>query len=522
MTPERWQRASGIYEAALEREPGERGAFIAHACGDDQELRREVESLLENTGTPVLIDSSVWDLADDLLPGEVGLAPGAHVGPYRIEGVLGAGGMRRVYRARDTKLNRDVALKVLPDVFTDDPERLALFTREAHVLASLNHPGIAAIYGVEDTGGVHALVLELVDGPTLADRLERGPIPLDEALPIANQIAQALATAHDRRIIHRDLKPANVKVPLDGTVKVLDFGLARQVTWSPTTADGQHEMRDSASSNAQGSPVDQLKSPPVSQVGVVLGTAAYMSPEQVKGNALDKRSDIWAFGCLLYEMLTARRAFRGADLAATLASVLKQDPEWQALPPDLPGSVRTLLAQCLTKDRRQRIADMAIVIYVLDELARPSSSTRGAAVRSRGLRPLAAATWMALGALLTGVVGWAILQSRTREASRLTRLSLVTAAHQPLAFHGINTDIDISPDGADVVHRSGSATQWQLLVRPLNGTEARPLPNTTGGNRPFFSPDGQWIGFSGGAQLKKVAISGGPAVVLCRIAGAPH
>ena len=520
MTPERWQRASGIYEAALEREPGERVAFIAHACGDDQELQREVESLLANAEAPVLIDSSVWDLADDLLPGEVGLAPGTHVGPYRIEGVLGAGGMGQVYRARDTKLNRNVALKVLPDVFTDDPERLALFTREAHVLASLNHPGIAAIYGLEDTGGVHALVLELVDGPTLADRLERGPIPLDEALPIANQIAQALAAAHERSIIHRDLKPANVKVQDDGTVKVLDFGLARYVEWSPTAVDGQHELRDSASTNTQGSRVDQLKSPAVSQVGVVLGTAAYMSPEQVKGSALDKRSDIWAFGCLLYEMLTGRRAFAGGDLAATLASVLKQDPEWQALPPDLPESVRTLLAQCLAKDRRQRIADMAIAIYVLDEVARPASGTRGAAVRSRGLRPLAAATWMALGALLTGVVGWAILQPRTREASRLTRLSLVTSARQPLAFHGINTDIDISPDGADVVYRSGSATQWQLLVRPLNGTEARPLPNTAGGNRPFFSPDGQWVGFSGGAQLKKTTIAGGPAVVLCQIAGA--
>ena len=394
MTPERWQRASGIYEAALEREPGERVAFITHACGDDQELQREVESLLANTEAPVLIDSSVWDLADDLLPGEVGLAPGTHVGSYRIEGVLGAGGMGQVYRARDTKLNRDVALKVLPDVFTDDPERLALFTREAHVLASLNHPSIAAIYGLEDTGGVHALVLELVDGPTLADRLERGPIPLDEALPIAAQIAQALAAAHDRSIIHRDLKPANVKVQDDGTVKVLDFGLARYVEWSSTEVDGQPERRDTASTNTQSSPVDQPKGPPVSQVGVVLGTAAYMSPEQVKGNALDKRSDIWAFGCLLFEMLTARRAFAGSDLAATFASVLKQDPEWQTLPLDLPESIRTLLAQCLTKDRRQRIADMAIVIYLLNELARPSSIARGAAVRSRGLRPLAAATWI--------------------------------------------------------------------------------------------------------------------------------
>ena len=520
MTPERWQQASRIFEAALEREPDARGSFLVHACGDDQALRHEVESLLSNEGASALIDSSIWDLADDLLPGDVGFAPGAQVGPYRIEGVLGAGGMGQVYRARDTKLNRDVALKALPDVFTDDPRRLALFTREAHMLASLNHPGIAAIYGLEDAGGVHALVLELVEGPTLAERLERGPISFDEALPIAQQIAHALAAAHERSIIHRDLKPANVKVRDDGTVKVLDFGLASQVEWSPGAVDGGPELRDSVSTNTRGSRVDQLKSPAVSQVGVVLGTAAYMSPEQVKGSALDKRSDIWAFGCLLYEMLTARRAFAGGDLAATLASVLKRDPEWQALPPDLPESIRTLLARCLAKDRRQRIADMAIVIYVLDEVGRPSSGTKGGAVRSRVQRHLAeAATWMALGALLTGVVGWAIVRQRIRETPRPTRLSLVPSAQQPLAFHGINTDIDISPDGANIVYRSGSATQWQLSVRPLNGTE-RPLPNTTGGGRPFFSPDGQWVGFAGGAQLKKTAVAGSPSILLCQIVGA--
>ena len=265
-----------------------------------------------------------------------------------------------------------------------------------------------------------------------------------------------------------------------------------------------------------------MKTQAASQAGAVLGTAAYMSPEQVKGRGLDKRSDIWAFGCLLYEMLTARRAFAGADTASTLASVLKDEPDWQALPPDLPESVRALLARCLSKDRRQRISDIAIAIYVLDEAARPPSGTRGAAVLLPGARPhlAAAAAWMAVGAVLTGVAGWAILQRRTADVRPPTRLSLVTSAQQPLSFHGINTDIDISPDGTDVVYRSGSATQWQLLVRPLNGTEARPLANATSGNRPFFSPDGQWIGFSGGAQLKKVAISGGPAVVLCRIAGA--
>ncbi len=529
MTTERWQQASRIFEAALEREPAAREAFLVHACGDDQELRQEVESLLANEGASALIDSSIWDLADDLLPSDLGLAPGAQVGPYRIEGVLGAGGMGQVYRARDTKLNRDVALKALPDVFTDDPRRLALFTREAHMLASLNHPGIAAIYGLEDTGGLHALVLELVEGPTLADRLERGAIPFDEALPMARQIAQALAAAHERSIIHRDLKPANVKVQNDGCVKVLDFGLAKPVEVSPGTLDRQLDAPDSVGVTTTGtlrsgspSARNQSKTPATSQIGVVLGTAAYMSPEQIKGRDLDKRSDIWAFGCLLYEMLTARRAFAGDDVAATLASVLKKEPDWQALPSDVPEPVRALLARCLTKDRQQRIADMSIVIYVLDEVGRTSPATKGAAVRPRmpRARLAAAAAWMALGALLTGVAGWTILQRRTTDARRPTRLSLVPSAEQPLAFHGINTDIDISPDGANVAYRSGSATQWQLLVRPLNGTEARPLPNTIGGGRPFFSPDGQWVGFAGGAQLKKTAVAGGPSVLLCQIVGA--
>jgi eukaryotic-like serine/threonine-protein kinase len=530
MTPERWQQASRILEAAREREPEARRAYLGQACGDDEDLRHEVESLLDHEGTSALIDSSIWDLAADLLPGDIGLAPGAHVGAYRIEGVLGAGGMGQVYRARDTKLNRDVALKVLPDVFTDDPERLARFTREAHVLASLNHPGIAAIYGLEDTAGTQALILELVSGPTLAERLAQGPIALDEVLAIARQIACALATAHDHGIIHRDLKPANIKIRDDGTVKILDFGLAKPVGHT-LNAISPHDHAGTPATDT-GPSVSSATTPPqkpagnrtrtleMSQVGAVLGTPAYMSPEQVEGRDLDKRSDIWAFGCLLYDMLTARRAFVGRDVATTLAAVLKDEPDWQPLPSEVPESLRTLLARCLSKDRRQRIADMSIVIYVLDEVGR-TSDLKVSPVHSRVARRLAAAArWMALGAVVAAVVGWAVVRQRLAETPRPTRLSLVTSANQPLTFHGINTDIDISPDGAAVVYRSGSATQWQLVVRPLDGTDARSLPNTTGGNRPFFSPDGQWVGFSGGAQLKKTALAGGPSVLLCQIAGA--
>src|SRR5438105_15559315 len=247
------------------------------------------------------------------------LASGMRLGPYEIVSALGAGGMGEVYRARDSKLNRDVALKILPEAVAIDSERIARFRREAQVLASLNHPHIAAIYGFEDSGSVHALVLELVEGPTLADRIAQGPIPLNEALPIAKQIADALEAAHEQGVIHRDLKPANIKLRPDGTVKVLDFGLAKAM--EPTGA---------MSPNVSRSPT--ITTPAMTQAGMILGTAAYMSPEQAKGRALDKRTDIWAFGCVLYEMLTAKRAFEGADVTDTLAFIITKEPDWSALP----------------------------------------------------------------------------------------------------------------------------------------------------------------------------------------------
>src|SRR2546426_9539243 len=284
----------------------------------------------------------------------------ARLGPYDILAPLGAGGMGEVYRARDTKLGRDVAIKILPELFAADPERLARFEREAHLLASLNHPHIAAIYGLEESNGPRALVLELVEGPTLADRIAEGAIPLAEALPLARQIADALQAAHEQGIIHRDLKPANIKVRPDGTVKVLDFGLAKLAE---------------SSSAASGPGLALSLSPTITTpammtgVGVILGTAAYMAPEQAKGRAADTRSDVWAFGCVLYEMLTGKRAFEGEDVSDTLAAVLRGEPDWNALPADVPPAIRTLLQRCLAKDRRQRIADISIAQYVLAESA---------------------------------------------------------------------------------------------------------------------------------------------------------
>jgi serine/threonine protein kinase len=289
----------------------------------------------------------------------VALTPGTRVGPYEVTALIGEGGMGEVYRARDTKLNRDVAIKVLPSTLTNDPDRLARFTREAQVLAALNHPNIAAIYHVEETSDGPALVMELVEGETLADRIARGPVPLDEALPIARQIAEALEPAHEQGIIHRDLKPANIKVRPDG--KVLDFGLAK-LAESPATvpANPSSSLSPTITSPALMSGVGVL-------LGTLLGTAAYMSPEQAKGKPADKRSDIWAFGCVLYEMLTAKRAFAGDDVTETLASVLARDPDWTALPANVAPAVRTLLRRCLEKDRRKRVADISTARFAIDE-----------------------------------------------------------------------------------------------------------------------------------------------------------
>ncbi len=331
-------------------------------------------------------------------------APGTRFGSYEIAALIGVGGMGEVYRARDIKLNRDVALKVLPDSFVNDPDRLARFQREAHVLASLNHPNIAAIYGVEEvpsTGSgqvaTRALVMEMVDGPTLAERIDDGAIPLDEAIVIAAQIAEALGAAHDQGVIHRDLKPANIKVKGDGTVKVLDFGLAKAA--GPAVARSNDAVSQSPT----------ITTPAMTQIGVLLGTAAYMSPEQAKGRPADKRSDVWAFGCVFYEMLTGQRAFADDDISETLAAVLKSEPDWSRVPSDIPSAIRTLVQRCLVKDRRQRIADISAATFVLRELGNLGTRTlntkalRLVRARRSGCRSLAAS---ALTAIVVGTAAW--------------------------------------------------------------------------------------------------------------------
>jgi serine/threonine protein kinase len=282
------------------------------------------------------------------------LSSGDRLGPYEIVGPLGAGAMGEVYRARDARLGRDVALKILPGSFALDSNRLARFQREAQVLASVNHPGIAAIYGLEESNGVQALVLELVEGPTLAERIARGALPLDEVLLIARQIGEALEAAHHQGIVHRDLKPANIKIRPDGVVKVLDFGLAKAVDPVSVVSDDR-------------TTAPTITNPAMTQVGAILGTPGYMSPGQATGRPADKRDDVWAFGSVLYEMLTDTRAFHGEDVSDTLAAVLGGTPDWSVLPPDLPPGIRTLVTGCLERDRHKRIGDISVALFLLRE-----------------------------------------------------------------------------------------------------------------------------------------------------------
>jgi serine/threonine protein kinase len=439
----------------------------------------------------------------------VTLAAGARLGPYEIVSALGAGGMGEVYRARDAKLNRDVALKVLPEAFMLDPDRLARFQREAQVLASLNHPNIAAIYGFEDSSpsadsgqaAVQALVLELVEGPTLADRIAQGTTPRDEALPIARQIAEALEAAHEQGIIHRDLKPANIKLRPDGAVKVLDFGLAKAL--EPVSVKG---------GDVTASPT--ITSPAMTQMGIILGTAAYMSPEQAKGRQADKRSDVWAFGCVLYEMLTGLRAFGGEDVSDTLANVLKIDPDWSVLPAETSPAIRTLIQSCLTKDRQRRVADISTALFVLEKGASlaPPASSMSAAPLPRGLlwRRVAALTG---AALVAGIVAGASVWFATRPApQQVVRTTITTSGSTALTLSGTTRDVAITPDGSRIVYRGTN----QLLVRALNQLEPTVLSGLGAPRGIFVSPDGQWVGFFDGTTMKKVAITGGPPVTIAR------
>ena len=416
------------------------------------------------------------------------LQPGIRLGPYKILSALGAGGMGEVYNARDTRLERTVAIKILPEVFAGDPDRLARFQREAQVLASLNDPHIGAIYGLEEANGVRALVLELVEGPTLADRIAAGAIPLGDALPIARQIADALEAAHERGIVHRDLKPANIKLRPDGTAKVLDFGLAKALEIGP------------GSGEASQSPT--ITSPAMTRLGTVMGTAAYMSPEQARGHSADKRSDVWAFGCVLYQMLTGKRAFKGDGMSDTIAAVLRADPDWTLLGPQVPEPITTLLRRCLEKDHKRRLRDIGDARLELDA---GESATVGRVTTAGRLTErfawMAALVVLALVALGFGV--WAIRNPAVPNEVRLEFNPPATWDPLDLA------SLAVSPDGQSVVFVAAWDGQLQLCVRRLNSEDIRPLTGTEGAYFPFWSPDSRSIGFFADGLLKRIDLDGG-------------
>ena len=437
------------------------------------------------------------------------LVPGTRLGPYEIAAQIGEGGMGEVYQATDTNLKRAVAIKVLPESLALDAERLARFQREAEVLAALNHPNIAQIHGLEKSDGTIALVMELVEGPTLADRIAQGAIPVDEALPIAKQIAEALEAAHEQGIVHRDLKPANIKVRPDGTVKVLDFGLAKAL--EPASALG-------TSAGQALSQAPTITTPAMTVAGMILGTAAYMSPEQAKGKTVDKRSDVWAFGAVLFEMLTGKRAFAGGDVSEVLASVLAREPDWTLLPNGLSPVLGTYIRRCLHKDSKQRVHDVADVRLALEgafetgvsQVTDDSSAIPQPAVWRRALMPMAA---LIVGAVVAGVTVW----RATLPAPPLpVRTEVTTSGDAALRPDGIHRNLAITQDGSRIVYRG----QDQLLVRTLDQLEPTAFITHLDDLRaPFVSPDGEWVGFVERTTLKKVAITGGPPVTVTGMEG---
>ncbi len=511
MEPDRRSQISDLYHAALARAPGERSAFLEEACDGDEDLQQEVESLLAYESVSVrFLEKPAAEVVAAALAGagDGTQMIGHELGSYKILAPLGVGGMGEVYRARDTRLGRDVAIKILPSHLTADPERRARFAREARLLATLNHPHIGAIYGLEETDGLTALVLELVEGPTLADRLVRGPLPIAEALTIARQIADALDAAHQKGIVHRDLKPANIVlqgganasgVPSgDVRAKVLDFGLAKTMA---VGLEGDLIQRPSGS-------------PDRTADGRILGTPAYMSPEQARGQAVDKRSDIWAFGCVLYEMLAGRRAFEADTISDMFVSILEREPDWAALPVATPVAVRRLLRRCLEKDPTRRVRDIGDVRLELEDSYSIESSEQArdphlvAARRHPRLWVATAAIGLVLGA---AIGAWWGLRSGIVPAVQ-------PAMHLPVDLGSdvsITGPVLISPNGERLVFLSNG----RLVSRRLDQTVSLPLAGTEGADSTnvFFSPDSLSVAFEVGGNLKRVDLDGGPVMTIAYV-----
>jgi len=501
-----WDRIQELFDAALGVDAPARDAFLTAACGGDDALREEVRSLLaahDQAGSfirplaPTLLehppagaDTMPPDATDAVAP----IPMGTRFGSYEVVARLGAGGMGEVYRAHDSKLGRDVAIKILPRQFAADADRRGRLEREARLLATLNHPHIGGIYGIEDREGVLALVLELVEGDTLAERIARSrpdkpAIKVREALSMARQIADALEAAHDKGIVHRDLKPANIKVTPTGTVKVLDFGIAK-VSVAADAPGG-----DLPAINAAGT-----------GMGILIGTPAYMSPEQALGQNIDKRTDIWAFGCVLYEMLTGRGVFGGDTPSETTASVLERIPDWRALPEATPSGIRRLIQRCLDRDPSRRLHDIADARLELDD-ALASPAAEPLVVRAAPFRrviPLAIAA-MAGGAVIA-LLAWAYTRPSPRAPEPPSRFNIAVARGTELTRYGGNPSIALSRDGRHLIY---AAEAGGLYIRSFDGVEAHLIAGTEAGWLPFLSPDGRWVGFAAGGKLQKVPVEGG-------------
>jgi Tol biopolymer transport system component len=497
INPERWPDVSRVFSAAAPLAGPSRHAYLDDACRHDPALRAAVESLLgahDHAGS--------FGEAPVVAPLGTGkrLAPGSQLGPFQIETWLGAGGMGEVYRAHDTKLQRAVAIKVLPDSFAQDPNRLARFEEEARALAALNHPHVGAIYGVEERAGIAALVLELVEGPTLAERLAVGPPPFDEVLRVARQLAEGLEAAHERGIVHRDLKPGNIKITVDGTVKILDFGLAK-MAGSPPGA---------ALTPATTSPRD------ATQFGVVLGTVGYMSPEQARGQPVDKRTDIWAFGCVLFEMCAHQPPFAAASISDAQAAVSEREPDWRLLRAGTPANLVRLLRRCLTKDSKLRLRDIGEARIALS----PDSAAADLPVRPGKRRVAAIAAILGLIALASviAVVVYGPPRWGPTTSSSDVRFPVYPPAGTLFVRHPGRTSFALSPDGSQLAFvaapASGPTRQSSVWVRPFNDLVARPLPGTDGGVSVFWSRDSRSLAFFADGKLKRFDLPDGPAVVI--------
>ena len=502
LDPARWPDADELLDRALALPSEERQAFLRESAGSDLELLATLQGVLaEAAGGDAFLEPGGAlsgalgaEIAEATAAdtGEVrqALEPGARIEQYEIAAIIGRGGMGEVYRARDTRLQRDVAIKVLPDQLARDPERVARFRREARTLASLNHPGIGAIYGVAEDSTREALVLELVEGPTLAERLAARRLSLDEALAIAGPLAEAIEAAHARGILHRDLKPANIKVLDEGAIKILDFGLAKALSPGPGAVD------------------PELSAP---SSGLILGTAAYMSPEQIRGQELDERADIWAFGCVLFEMLTGGRAFPGDSAPEVLGRVLQREPDFDRLPPSTPESIRRLLRRCLEKNPRRRLGFVGDAMLEIDDAASPELA--------KPARRWPAGQIAAIVAAIAAISSVAVIALRPASAPRPVARFTLPIPSGDVPVTGFQPFVAASPDGRTIVYRARRNGVVLLFRRGLQDADPVPIAGTENGTSPFFSPDGRWLGFDSDGVLKRLELAGGPPVIICDAPG---